>query len=68
LILTKKLEKSEHYSEVSILLTFDVEDWFQVENFNKKRPNNYKQYEAGIELPKGNWGGCAKVSILSFKF
>jgi polysaccharide deacetylase family protein (PEP-CTERM system associated) len=29
------LVKNEYYSEASILLTFDVEDWFQVENFKE---------------------------------
>jgi len=29
------LDKKEHYSKASILLTFDVEDWFQVENFKE---------------------------------
>ena len=33
--LTPKLDKSEFYSEASIILTFDVEDWFQVENFKE---------------------------------
>jgi len=30
-----KLDKKVRYSNASILLTFDVEDWFQVENFKE---------------------------------
>lgn len=33
--LTQKLDKREGCSKASVLLTFDVEDWFQVENFKE---------------------------------